>query len=192
MGRNYKEHAAELGNLIPEKPLIFLKSGSAAVLEEKFKLPSHSSEVNYELEIALRFGEKLEFNGVALALDLTARDLQRELKSLGQPWTIAKSFKQSCPLSAAIDISGQVPHFNFELRINSKLCQHGDTRDMIFSFEYLRTYIVESLPVCPGDYLLTGTPSGVGLIHPGDQFHAIAMSTSGHKIVVNWICEGRQ
>lgn len=178
VGRNYGEHAKELGNQIPAagaEPMIFLKAGSTIVANgEKFELPAFSNDVHHELEVALRFGPNLDFTEITLALDLTARDVQARLKNLGHPWTLAKSFRASCPLGPFVSITKELnlQNLEFSLRVNGQLRQSGNTKDMIHSAENLRRYVVERFPVQPGDLLLTGTPAGVSALHSGDQLEA--------------------
>src|SRR3989338_8387796 len=100
IGRNYAEHAKELGNEVPAEPLIFLKAGSSAVLNSAdFSLPSWATDIHHEVELALQFNDQLEISKAAVALDLTERTLQSKLKAKGSPWTLAKSFTNSCPVS---------------------------------------------------------------------------------------------
>ena len=177
VGRNYGAHAKELGNAVPtpeSEPLVFLKAGSTAVENENaFSLRAKEGEVHFECELAFRFGKDLRFDGVTLALDLTARDLQTKVKKEGKPWTIAKSFKDSCPLGRIVPLPpGDLQTLRFTLHVNGELRQRGDARDMIHPIEKLRLYVLENFPVCPGDLLLTGTPEGVGALLPGDEVEA--------------------
>lgn len=193
VGRNYAAHAKELGHMVTTKPMIFLKAGSSATFSRDIPLWTGSKDIHHELEIALRFGSipdangKLQFDGAAVGLDLTARDIQGELKKNGHPWTLAKSFRHSCPVSAMVAIPATVPHFKFELTVNGEIRQRGDTRDMIFDFETLRNYVFDSFPVEPGDLLLTGTPEGVAALKPGDHANATFESTGGHKVRMEWV-----
>ncbi len=200
VGRNYRDHAKELGNTVPSKPMIFLKSGSTIEAGQICELWNGSNDIHHEIEIALRFGspassrevsqdlpKDLHFDAAALALDLTARDHQARLKSEGHPWTLAKSFRGSCPLGRFIEIPAQVPHFEFELSVNGAVRQHGSTKDMVFDFETLRRYVLENFPVVPGDLLLTGTPAGVSRLASGDRAEAWFRSENGHESRQNWI-----
>lgn len=206
VGRNYKAHAKEMGTAVPTKPMIFLKAGSGATFQRDVPLFPASKDIHHELEIALRFGPtadsdgRLMFDGAAIALDLTARDIQAELKANQHPWTLAKSFRKSCPLSSMValpleapEISAgsatvsNVPHFKFELKVNGELRQRGDTHDMIFDFETLRRYVYDHFPVEPGDLLLTGTPEGVAALKAGDTATASCESTDGHKVSMEWV-----
>lgn len=190
VGRNYSDHAKEMGASLPSKPMIFLKAGSTVLHTEDVALWRGSQDIHHEIEIALRFGAgnraDLKFDAAALALDLTARDLQAKLKADGHPWTLAKSFIASCPMGPAIEISSEVPHFEFEFSVNGAVRQHGKTQDMVFGFEQLRRYCLECFPVQPGDWLLTGTPSGVGRLVPGDKGQAWMRSSLGHESQMHW------
>jgi acylpyruvate hydrolase len=171
VGRNYAEHAKELGNAVPDaslsEPMIFLKSGSTIVPNGgRFHLPKFSSDIHHECEVAYVFDQNLQFSEMTLALDLTARDVQTRLKNAGHPWTLAKSFKASCPIGPLVPAKFDV---EFVFKVNGEIRQTGKTSDMIHSTEILRQFVVERFPVLPGDLLLTGTPKGVSRLAPGDR-----------------------
>ena len=193
IGRNYRDHAKEMGAELPKKPLVFLKAGSTLTTLRDVPLFAGSKDIQHEVEIALRFGSTPDsnghflFDGAAVALDLTARDLQTEAKAGGLPWTAAKSFPHSCPISAMMGLSEEVPHFRFELEVNGEPRQKGDSRNMIFDFEMLRTYVQKNFPVEPGDLLLTGTPQGVAALKPGDKAIARLEASTSQKIRMEWI-----
>ncbi|HEY8271059.1 MAG TPA: fumarylacetoacetate hydrolase family protein [Pseudobdellovibrionaceae bacterium] len=179
VGRNYAEHAQELDNEIPNQtdsePMVFLKAGSTAVINSKeFKIPAWAQNVHHEIELALQFNEHLKIDKAALALDLTERTWQQKLKAKGSPWTLAKSFTNSCPLSDffTVDSLEELKNLNFSLTVNGELRQKGNTSQMIFPVPQLVEYILLHFPVCPGDLLLTGTPSGVAALQRGDQLVA--------------------
>ena len=193
VGRNYKKHAEEMGAAIPAEPMVFLKAGSSATFQRDVPLFSRSTDLHHELEIALRFGStpdadgRLQFDGAAVGIDFTARDIQAELKKNSHPWTLAKSFRYSCPLSAFVALPAKIPHFKFELTVNGEVRQKGDTHDMIFDFETLRRYVYDNFPVEPGDLLLTGTPEGVSAVKPGDKASAGFKSEGGHEVRMEWV-----
>lgn len=170
IGRNYADHAKELGNEIPSEPLIFLKAGSCVVQTTEVVLPAWTVEVHHEVELALQFDERLEVHKAAVALDLTERHFQNQLKAKGSPWTLAKSFTGACPLSSffAVDTISELKNLDILLSVNGQLRQKGNTSQMIFSIDQQLEYIKEHFPVCPGDLLLTGTPAGVGPLQRGD------------------------
>lgn len=176
VGRNFREHASELKNLVPEQPLIFLKAGSTLVKSgELIHLPSWAGQIHHEVELAVFLDKNLQVFEGAVALDLTARDLQTNLKKQGHPWTLAKSFKNSCPIGERFLISDlDLLQREGELRlfVNGEQRQMGNLQDMVFSICELVGYIKERFPVCPGDIILTGTPAGVAAIHSGDCLRA--------------------
>ncbi|MBO9668419.1 MAG: fumarylacetoacetate hydrolase family protein, partial [Bdellovibrio sp.] len=164
IGRNYAEHAKELGNEVPTEPLVFLKAGSCATLASKeIHLPAWAKDVHHEVEIALQFDENLQISAACVALDLTERTKQSQLKAKGQPWTLAKSFTESCPLSAFFPVNDldELRNIGIKLSVNGELRQNGNTEQMIFPYEKLIDFVRHHFPVMPGDLLLTGTPSGV-------------------------------
>lgn len=175
VGRNYADHAKELGNEVPTEPMLFLKAGSTATLAAKeIHLPEWATEIHHEVELALQFDENLQIDEACIALDLTERNKQNQLKSKGHPWTLAKSFKESCPLSGFFAVSDLEELRNLEiiLKINGEIRQKGNTSQMIFGYEKLIDFVRQHFPVVPGDLLLTGTPAGVGPIRRGDVLEA--------------------
>lgn len=174
-GRNYADHAAEMKAEVPLIPVIFLKSGNTVSAGSVIRLPTWSKEIHHELEIAFWLDEDLQFSHFTLALDLTARDAQSEAKKNGLPWTLAKSFTDSCPMGPWLEIDSvaHLESLQLELKINNKTKQLGDVAQMIFSPEALLKYIKAHFPVSKHDVLLTGTPSGVGPLKSGDQLEAI-------------------
>lgn len=177
---------------LPTTPVIFLKSGSSISSGSVIHLPAWSKEIHHELEIAFWLNEDLEFSHFTLALDLTARDAQSEAKKNGLPWTLAKSFIDSCPLGPWLEVSS-VPNLKsleLELKINGETKQLGSAADMIFSPETLLKYIKMHFPVAPHDVLLTGTPSGVGPLKSGDKLEAIlrdkTRSSNQPLLVCQW------
>jgi 2-keto-4-pentenoate hydratase/2-oxohepta-3-ene-1,7-dioic acid hydratase in catechol pathway len=194
VGRNYRDHAKELGNDLPTEPLLFFKPtsallGSGGVVQ----MPQASSRVDYEGELALviaRHTRNLQpdddwraaIRGLTLANDVTARDLQ---KIGGQPtqWTRAKGFDTFCPVgpwvSDELDIAAGL---TLETRVNGQLRQHGSTLDFIFPVPELLVYISSFLTLEPGDLILTGTPSGVGPLSPGDK---VEISIPGLGVLAN-------
>ncbi len=184
VGRNYAEHAKELGNEVPTTPMIFLKAGSTATLSSPtIHLPSWQPEIHHEVELALRFNGKLEIDHACVALDLTDRAKQNELKAKGHPWTLAKSFKESCPLGDFFPVTNleELKNLNISLKVNNELRQNGSASQMIFSLESLIQFVLKHFPVVPGDLLLTGTPAGVGAFRPGDTLEAEIQGKTRHK-----------
>ena len=177
MGRNYRDHAAELGNAVPdEEPLLFLKAPSSLVTDGgEILLPLESARVDYEGELALVIGRRIKrwpedrwleaLAGVCCANDVTARDLQ---KKDGQ-FARAKSFDTFCPIGPAI-VSGLDPSdLAIETRVNGDVKQSSRTSKMVFSPAFLVAYVSRMMSLLPGDLILTGTPAGVGPLSPGDR-----------------------
>ena len=176
VGRNYKEHAAELGNVAPEEePLLFLKAPSTLLVDGgDIVLPPESSRVDYEGELALVIGRRIKswpaervmdaLAGVCCANDVTARDLQ---KKDGQ-WARAKSFDTFCPVGPWI-VSGLDPtDLAIATRVNGSVKQASRTSQMTFPPAFLVAYISRMMTLFPGDLILTGTPAGIGPLAPGD------------------------
>ena len=175
VGRNYAEHARELGNAVPERPLLFFKPPSAIIAPgEAIVLPAASSQVEYEAEIGVVIGRRLRratpaeaeagIGGFVCVNDVTARDLQ---KSDGQ-WARAKGFDSFCP--AGPRVAGGLDWRALEVigRVNGVERQRGRTSEMIFSIPDLLSYISAVMTLEPGDLVATGTPAGVGPLAPGD------------------------
>ena len=183
VGRNYAEHARELNNPVPSEPLLFIKPATSVVpLSAPVQLPKGRGAVHYETEIALLIGSPLSglvspadavasIAGIGLALDLTLRELQDQLKSKGHPWERAKAFDGACPLSAFISPkeAPALDNMPLQLLINGELRQDGNSADMITPIIGLLQHIAGVFTLLPGDVVLTGTPSGVGVLQPGDQ-----------------------
>lgn len=172
VGRNYKDHAAEMKVEIPTSPLVFLKAGSSATVNStEVVLPHWTEEVHHEVELALRLSPYLHVIEGAVALDLTERIKQTEAKQKGLPWTLAKSFDGACPISAGFMIKklSDLKNRTLKLWVNDELRQEGNTNQMIFDPEMLVEHVKTMFPVCAGDYILTGTPVGVGPIKEGDR-----------------------
>lgn len=176
VGRNYRDHAAELGNAVPDaEPLLFLKAPSALVVDEgEIVLPSESSRVDYEGELALVIGRRVKdwpqeqwldaLAGVCCANDVTARDLQ---KKDGQ-FARAKSFDTFCPVGPAIATGLDPSDLAIETRVNGATKQSARTSQMVFSPAFLVAYVSRMMTLRPGDLILTGTPAGVGPLSAGD------------------------
>ena len=175
VGRNYLKHAQELGNTVPERPLLFLKPPSAIIGEgEAIERPGASGQVEHEGEIGVVIGRRCRDVGEAEALscvagyralnDVTARDLQR---SDGQ-WSRAKGFDTFCPLGPIADPAGVDPvELEVVCRVDGQLRQRGRARDMAFSIPFLVGYISAIMTLEPGDVIATGTPEGVGELPAG-------------------------
>lgn len=185
VGRNYAAHAKELGNDVPEAPILFIKpSTSLTAFDNTIVIPQGLGEVHHEIEMAVLIREPLKaasaetcqwsIAGYALALDLTLRDIQNQLKANGQPWERAKAFDGACPVSGFVDYRGVSVRqtLDISLAINGKIKQKGNTAHMLFPTFELISYISHHFTLEPGDLVLTGTPAGVGPLQPGDKLHA--------------------
>lgn len=182
LGRNYLDHIRELGNQVPDRAVIFCKPASSIIAAgEKIEIPEYSNDCHHELELALLIGKagkkitvadaRQHVAGYAVALDLTLRDLQAELKGKGLPWEIAKGFDTSCPLSDFV-AAEQVKSPNdirLTLKVNGELRQDGTTAQMMRSVEEIIAEVSNFYRLEAGDIILTGTPAGVSRIQSGDQ-----------------------
>ncbi|WP_213803948.1 fumarylacetoacetate hydrolase family protein [Granulicella sp. dw_53] len=192
IGRNYKDHAAELGNELPKEPLLFLKPPSSLLAPGgTILLPSLSSRVDYEGELAIVIGRRCRhlgpnedvrpyIRGYTLVNDVTARDLQ---KSDGQ-WTRGKGFDTFCPTGPLVsnEIDPIEAPVTLTTRLNGKIVQQASTADLIFSIPHLLRYITAAITLEPGDLIPTGTPAGVGSLSPGDR---IQVEIAGLSILEN-------
>jgi 2-keto-4-pentenoate hydratase/2-oxohepta-3-ene-1,7-dioic acid hydratase in catechol pathway len=182
VGRNYAEHARELNNPILTEPMLFMKPATALVdISKPIAIDWEKGIVHHELEISILIGRDLArctkhqaasgILGVGIALDLTLRDLQNELKQKGLPWEKAKSFDGSCPLSAfePIESFDALDNIELQLTVNGAVRQKGSSRQMLTDIVSLLEYISHWFSLMPGDVVLTGTPAGVGPLHPGDE-----------------------
>ncbi|PTY37387.1 hypothetical protein BGP77_12820 [Saccharospirillum sp. MSK14-1] len=180
VGRNYAEHARELNNPIPEQPLLFHKPASA-FCELAGQLSLTRATLHFETELALLIGAPLTASSddpwtavtaVSLALDLTDRELQLELKQAGHPWERAKAFDGALPLGPWLPIAqmpAQMGDWSYRLELNGALRQHGQIRQMLCPPAQLLRLILQDFSLSPGDVVLTGTPAGVGVLSNGDQ-----------------------
>ena len=182
VARNYVEHIKELNHEKPENPLFFIKPDSALLQRgQPFFYPDFSAEIDYELELVVRInrlGKSIQskfahkyYSEVALGIDFTARDLQREAIIKGNPWTVSKGFDDSAVVSEfvpLVDIGKDIQNLNFELKKNGTTVQQGYTGDMLFAVDDLIAYISQYMTLKIGDYIFTGTPAGVGNIQIGD------------------------
>lgn len=180
VGRNYRDHARELNNPVPDEPLIFCKPVTALLTESNdFHLPDFSENIQYEGELVIRISKDgksiaLEeastyYDKVAFGIDFTARDVQTRLKEKGHPWEIAKGFDHSAALSRFISVNTSLQDsILFETHKNGKIVQSGNTDDMIFSYEDIIVYLSKFFTLNEGDMIFTGTPAGVGKVDRGD------------------------
>jgi acylpyruvate hydrolase len=182
IGRNYAEHAKELNNPVPTVPVIFMKPDTAILKDNKpFYHPEFSSDIHHEIELVLKISKEGKhitekfagnyFEEIGLGIDFTARDIQQKHKEKGLPWELAKAFDNSAPISKFISKSNfkDLNSLNIRLDLNGKTVQSGNTKDLLFSYEYIIAFVSKYITLKKGDLIFTGTPQGVGKVTIGDH-----------------------
>ena len=182
IGRNYVDHAKELNNPVPKEPVFFLKPDTALLPKKNpFVYPSFSKDVHHEVEIVIkinRLGKHIKekfahkyYNEIAVGVDFTARDLQKECKEKGLPWEKAKAFDGSAPTSKFVPLNQfeDFNNINFSLQLNGEPKQQGNTSDMLFNFNQIIAYVSKYFTLKTGDIIFTGTPAGVGPVQINDK-----------------------
>ena len=184
IGRNYAAHIAELNNERPDEPVIFTKPETALLTRNRpFYYPGFSNDIHFEVEILLKIckvGKNIEekfahtyYDEIGVGIDFTARDLQTKAKEKGLPWAIAKGFNDSAPISEFVPKQDfDLSNLKFSLNQNNIVKQQGDTSLMLFSFDYMISYLSKFFLLKKGDIIFTGTPKGVGPIAIGDTLEA--------------------
>ncbi len=185
VGRNYAEHAKELGNEVPEKPVLFLKPASALIYSGgEIIHPDYGNELHHEVELVLLVGETVKkanqaqsekaIIGYGVGLDMTLRDVQNELKKKGNPWTLAKCFDTSAVISDFVlkkDYQLKLDE-KLELKVNGVIKQNDTLKSMIFNPAEIVEYISSVMTLEKGDLVFTGTPAGVSRVNRGDKLEA--------------------
>ena len=185
VGRNYRDHAKEMGNDVPTEPLIFLKPPSSVIGDgEPVVLPPQSSQVEHEGEIGVVIGKRLRrvnstearsaIHSILAANDVTARDLQRS----DSQWTRAKGFDTFCPMGPPANPPADLSTLTVVTRVNGQERQRGSAADMVFSIPDVLAYISNVMTLEPGDLVLTGSPAGVGKLLPGDEVEVEVLGVS--------------
>lgn len=182
VGRNYADHAKELGNAVPEEPVIFMKPKSALLQSHTpFYYPEFCNELHYEAELVLRISKNGKYiqekhaakyyNAITVGIDFTARDVQNELKSKGLPWEKAKAWDNSAVVGNWLDVSPDMLRkpIHFSMTNNGARVQQGISSQMIFSFDKIIQNISQYFSINIGDLVFTGTPAGVGECVVGDR-----------------------
>src|SRR5258708_25219593 len=182
IGRNYAEHAKELNNPVPGVPVIFMKPETALLKDNKpFYHPDFSEDIHHKIEIVLKISKEGKhisekfannyFDEIALGVDFTARDIQSRHKEKGLPWELAKAFDNSAPVSKFLPKSqfADLKNVNFKLDVNGQTRQVGNTSNMLFSFEYIISFVSKYITLKKGDLIFTGTPQGVAKVNIGDR-----------------------
>jgi 2-keto-4-pentenoate hydratase/2-oxohepta-3-ene-1,7-dioic acid hydratase in catechol pathway len=191
VGRNYADHAKELKNEVPSEPVIFMKPKNALLQNNHpFYYPEFTDNLHYECELVLRickngkhiqekFADKY-YDQIGIGIDFTARDLQDKQKAKGLPWEIAKAFDNSAVVGQFIPITPELDKkdINFCLYKNKQIVQQGNTKDLLFSFDFLIAYISKFFTLNIGDLVYTGTPAGVGPVEIGDKLEAFIENDS--------------
>lgn len=181
VGRNYVDHAKELGNAVPEEPVIFMKPKSALLQPNTpFYYPEFTNELHYEAELVLHISKNGKYiqehqahryyDAITVGIDFTARDIQAELKKKGLPWEKAKAWDQSAVIGKWVPLQSDTMRspILFSMRKNKELVQDGNTAHMIFSCDHIVAHISQYFSLNIGDLIFTGTPAGVGECVVGD------------------------
>lgn len=185
VGRNYAAHAKELGNAVPKEPVLFMKPTTSYLANGgTIEVPHPLQSLDHEVELAVVIGRKardvpeataMDFvGGYALALDMTAREIQASAKSAGLPWTVAKGQDTFTPISSILSLSMVPDPHNLELwlKVDGEYRQKGSTGDMMFKIPFLISHISSIMTLLEGDVILTGTPQGVGPVKVGQKIEA--------------------
>lgn len=186
IGRNYAEHIKELNNERPDEPVIFTKPDTALLRNNApFYYPDFSKDIHYEAELVLRVskeGKNIQeafagkyYDSIGIGIDFTARDLQQKAKDKGLPWDIAKGFNGSAPVSdkfIPVKDFKELRDINFSLQVDGETKQQGNTSLMLFSFDYIVSYLSRFFTLRTGDLIFTGTPKGVGPVRIGNVLSA--------------------
>ncbi len=197
IGRNYVAHAKELGNEVPQEPVIFIKPETAlAQGAQTFSIPSFSSDLHYECEIVLRISQRAKhidvtkaheiYDALSVGIDFTARDVQQKLKDKGLPWEKAKAFDQSAIVGEWVDATQfkNKRDIHFCLYKNKEIVQQGHTAAMIYGFEDILSHVSQYFTLEPGDLVFTGTPAGVGPVEPGDVLEGFLEDDSLFEVAI--------
>ncbi len=181
IGRNYAEHAKELGNTIPDEPVIFCKPDTALLKNnEPFYIPTFSNDIHHEIEVVIKidkmgksiapqFAHKY-YSEFTLGIDFTARDLQTKLKTKGLPWELAKAFDNSAVVGDFVSKEGyDLNQLEFTLLKNNAVVQQGNTNQMLHTIDNIISFVSHYFTLKTGDLIFTGTPAGVGSVAIGDQ-----------------------
>ena len=197
VGRNYVNHATELGNEIPSEPVIFMKPKSALVQgHTPFYYPEFTNELHYEAELVVRISKNGKYiqerfasgyyNAITVGIDFTARDIQQILKEKSLPWEKAKAFDNSAAIGKLIDITPGLDkkNINFHFTKNGEIVQNGNSKEMIFSFDNIIAHISTYFSLNIGDLIFTGTPAGVGECLVGDELEGFFENQSVLKLEI--------
>ncbi len=181
IGRNYADHAKELNNPVPTEPVFFFKPDTSILPKKQpFYIPSFTNDLHHELEVVIKIcklGKNISekyahtyYEEIGLGIDFTARDIQQQCKEKGLPWEKAKAFDYSAPLGERFIHKSNLDltNISFKLLKNNELAQEGNTKDLIFNFDKIISYISQFVTLKIGDLIFTGTPAGVAKVNIGD------------------------
>jgi fumarylpyruvate hydrolase len=197
VGRNYAEHAIEMGHdPSKEPPFFFQKNPDNVVTDGKFPYPSATSDVHHEIEMVVALskgGANIPVEaaldhvfGYGVGLDMTRRDLQGEAKKLGRPWEVGKAFEASAPCGPLVPASeiGHPTSGAVTLKVNAEIRQQGDLNQLIWKVPEMISYLSGLFTLQPGDIIMTGTPAGVGAVTPGDVLEGVVEGVGKIEVVV--------
>lgn len=198
IGRNYSEHAKELGNAVPTEPVFFCKPDSAILPRSNpLYIPEWTNDLHYEVELIVkidRLGKNIEsgfanryYSTIGLGIDFTARDVQEEMKKKSLPWEKAKAFDGSAVISKdfiSLDELNDRTNIRFSLKKNGEVVQSGQSNDMIFSFDKIIENVSKYMTLKIGDFIFTGTPSGVGPVKIGDVLEGYLEEKKMFRVVI--------
>lgn len=194
IGRNYAEHAKEMKSDVPTEPVFFFKPDTSLLKEGDFYYPDFTKDLHHEIELVLKIskaGKSIaeEFAGkyydeIGLGIDFTARDLQAKCKEKGLPWEKAKAFDNAAPIGKFVkkEELGDLSTIDFELKVNGETRQQGSSKDLIFSFNKVISYVSQFVTLKTGDLIYTGTPEGVGPVKTGDKLEGFVNGESFLKL----------
>ena len=198
LARTYKKHAQEMNSDLPKEPLLFLKPASSVIFNgDTIKIPKMSKCIHHEVELGIVIGKQCKniskneamdyVLGYLVALDITARDIQTDLKKKGWPWSIAKGFDTFAPISDVVikDKVTDPQNLDIVLTVNGEIKQSSNTKYMMFTIEEIIEYISNIMTLEPGDLIMTGTPEGVGEILSGDVLEAKLGDICSLKVFVD-------
>jgi len=184
IGRNYAEHAKEMKSEVPTEPVFFMKPETALLKDKDFYYPEFTKDLHHEVELVLKISKNGKhiaeefasqyYNEIGIGIDFTARDIQQKCKEKSLPWEKAKAFDNAAPIGEFIPKANftSLSNISFQLNINGKARQIGNTKDLLFSFEKIISYVSQFITLKTGDLIYTGTPEGVSAVHIGDVLEA--------------------
>ncbi|HWY11391.1 MAG TPA: fumarylacetoacetate hydrolase family protein [Bacteroidia bacterium] len=196
IGRNYAKHAKEMKSDVPAEPVYFMKPDTSLLKESDFYFPEFTKDLHHEIELVLKIsktGKHIEekfahkyYEEIGLGIDFTARDIQAKCKEKGFPWEKAKAFDNAAPIGNFVkkETLGDLNNINFELKINGQSKQIGNSKDLIFSFDKVISYISQFVTLKTGDLIYTGTPEGVSPVKIGDQMEGFINGKSFLKLSI--------